>query len=567
MPAARRQTKSKPTASHLKFNLKICKRNQKRRVYEMEVKQNALYIRYGYASKYAKTHQVVKNFSTNSEAKKEAVKRVVQRMRDGYNMYDSAGRRRNFDLSKYQDEDAPVSTTPSIASTQPTTTSTAPKIQVKANTRARRVRPTVSSSIIAPATVSIPRASITSTPAVSHFTTSAPVPATPKVTVQDYNANIVQDPNLIQFKGTDQKQHWSISQIQNNSNVDKYLQDCYYQPGLLNTTTAPSQQVIFAFDCTHSMFNAIQNVKSKLQILCTQLLGDLPDIQIGMIAHGDYLSCEYNRSSNGYIMHKLDFSNELDHIGSFVKKLKVMNGRDRQECYEMVLREAQLMNWHPDCQNKCLVVIGDDEPHSSSQYLNLNWRDELQRLATLGVRVHSVQCLDRSHANYFYKELAEKGNGYHYQLSNFESMAEMFLGISYRNATDHRMAHDINWEELDLPMDTSDGSSNNVIIRPEGSSNNTTNQYSIGDADLLRIHEAIHAPDKPSKITIQETDYDISLGKAGCRSVRIHDITYVEQNKEKNSKYAKMALEGKKLTWIIHKGQWGLIIDHEIVRR
>jgi len=54
------------------------------------------------------------------------------------------------------------------------------------------------------------------------------------------------------------------------------------------------------------------------------------------------------------------------------------------------------------------------------------------------------------------------------------------------------------------------------------------------------------------------------VGRAGCRFVTIDDFTFVEQNKKTDSKYAKMAIEGKAVTWIVNHGKWGLIIDNEI---
>jgi hypothetical protein len=41
-------------------------------------------------------------------------------------------------------------------------------------------------------------------------------------------------------------------------------------------------------------------------------------------------------------------------------------------------------------------------------------------------------------------------------------------------------------------------------------------------------------------------------------------ITFVEQNKHKSSHYAKMANEGQQITWFIHAGHWGSIIDGKI---
>jgi hypothetical protein len=73
--------------------------------------------------------------------------------------------------------------------------------------------------------------------------------------------------------------------------------------------------------------------------------------------------------------------------------------------------------------------------------------------------------------------------------------------------------------------------------------------------------------------------------------VRIEGLTFVEQNKNKTSHYARMATQGKKITWVVKCGEWyvdalslflvapagllrltapslrrGLIIDGEVVK-
>ena len=75
----------------------------------------------------------------------------------------------------------------------------------------------------------------------------------------------------------------------------------------------------------------------------------------------------------------------------------------------------------------------------------------------------------------------------------------------------------------------------------------------------VAIHKAIHEG-KPT-VRVHGKTHEISLGYAGCRFVKIGDETYIEQNKDKSSRYAKMAVEGRKITWIIRKGKWGVIMD------
>jgi Mg-chelatase subunit ChlD len=85
----------------------------------------------------------------------------------------------------------------------------------------------------------------------------------------------------------------------------------------------------------------------------------------------------------------------------------------------------------------------------------------------------------------------------------------------------------------------------------------------LSDADVMAIHHAVHS--SVDHVTIQGVDWPVHVGNANCRFVRWDDtLTFIEQNKTKTSKYAKMSRDGHKITWIIKQGRWGLIIDDKI---
>jgi hypothetical protein len=85
----------------------------------------------------------------------------------------------------------------------------------------------------------------------------------------------------------------------------------------------------------------------------------------------------------------------------------------------------------------------------------------------------------------------------------------------------------------------------------------------LSDADVMAIHHAVHS--SVDHVTIQGVDWPVHVGNANCRFMRWDDsLTFIEQNKTKTSKYAKMSRDGHKITWIIKQGRWGLIIDDKI---
>jgi hypothetical protein len=362
--------------------------------------------------------------------------------------------------------------------------------------------------------------------------------------------------NQTGVKGTEDRSKWALSTatIDSSYSIDDVLRGCYYHPGSIKPVAANhglhSIEICFAFDTTGSMSSCINTLKQKLQAMMQQLVKDIPTIKISIMAVGDY--CD---ATSSYVIQKLDFSNDIDILVGFVQSLSSTGGGDSEECYELALMEAQALNWTTGVDEsmvtKCVVMIGDDLPHPKGTYLNIDWREQVVNLRDrIGAKIYSVQCLGRDRANEFYQTMADDALGQRFLLDNFGAMAELFMAVCYREATEHAE------KNLNDDMINDDGS---TIIRPNTGS-------SLSDEDIIKIHQTIHDSTQ-EKITIGDTVYDISIGNEACRFVRINDVTYIEQNKEKKTKYAKMALQGRHVTWITHSGQWGLIVDDEILRR
>jgi hypothetical protein len=362
------------------------------------------------------------------------------------------------------------------------------------------------------------------------------------------------------IRGTTDRSKWALSSatLDTSYDIERVLSGCYYHPGVLKpvnvTNVQHSIEICFCFDTTGSMASCIGDLKHKLQAMMEQLLKDVPTIKIALMGVGDY--CDANSS---YVINKLDFSNDVDTLVGYLQALRSTGGGDSEEAYELALMETQTLSWTTGVDEalctKCVVMIGDDLPHPKTSYLNIDWKDQVNNIRDkIGAKIYSVQCMDRSYANDFYQTMADETLGQRFVLANFSAMAELFMAVCYREATEHA--------EKTFTNDDKINDNGVSIVRPDSSLGSS----SLSDEDMLKIHIAIH--DKSvDKVTIGDVEYDISVGTAACRFVRINDITYIEQNKEKKTKYARMALEGKKITWIVHAGSWGLIVDDSILRR
>ncbi|MBI4992053.1 MAG: VWA domain-containing protein [Candidatus Harrisonbacteria bacterium] len=190
-------------------------------------------------------------------------------------------------------------------------------------------------------------------------------------------------------------------------------------------------EVVFSFDTTGSMYPCLSQVRQRVEWAVRKLFSEVPNIRIGIIAHGDY--CDKNST---YVVKKHNLSRDAESLCRFVRNVEPTGGGDAPECYELVLHEARSLDWTHG-KSKVVVLIGDDVPHGPNEaqnYKKLDWRNEINLLLEMGVNVYGVQALNRSHATQFYREIAHKTGGYHLTLDQFASVTDMLLAICYKQA-------------------------------------------------------------------------------------------------------------------------------------
>lgn len=252
-----------------------------------------------------------------------------------------------------------------------------------------------------------------------------------------------------------------------------------------------SIEVVFSFDTTGSMYPCLTQVRRKIKETVTRLISEIPQMKIGIIAHGDY--CDQGST---YVIKKFDISSNIDAICDFVQNVEPTGGGDAPECYELVLHEAQSLSWS-DAASKSLVLIGDDVPHPPAHNpKKLNWRQEVDHLAQKGIMVYGVQALNRSHATIFYKELAEKSGGFHVNLDQFSYITDLFLAVCYQQSSDEQLQA---YEQEIIDQGRMSRGLNqifNSMMKREGKS-----YYEA--ADLRAV--------SPGRFQILEVDQDISI--------------------------------------------------------
>jgi len=193
-------------------------------------------------------------------------------------------------------------------------------------------------------------------------------------------------------------------------------------------------EVVFSFDTTGSMYPCLTQVRRKIKETVNRLMNEIPEIRIGIIAHGDY--CDEHST---YVTKKFDLSSDVNAICNFVQNVEPTGGGDAPECYELVLHEAQSLSWS-NSASKSLVLIGDDIPHPPAHNpKKLNWRQEADKLAEQEIMVYGVQALNRSHVTPFYQALAEKSGGFHVNLDQFAYITDLFLAVCYQQSSSQQL--------------------------------------------------------------------------------------------------------------------------------
>ena len=186
--------------------------------------------------------------------------------------------------------------------------------------------------------------------------------------------------------------------------------------------------IVFSFDTTGSMYPCLREVRRKIAETAKRLFAEIPNLHIGIIAHGDY--CD---AGHTYVTKHLQLTDSVDAVVKFVEKVESTGGGDFPECYELVLHEARtMMNWR-EGSKRTLGMIGDATPHPPAHNpKRLDWRAELDSLTSIGVLVHGIQALNRRESTSFYSEIAHRTGGAHLHLNQFNEATELLLAVAYQ---------------------------------------------------------------------------------------------------------------------------------------
>ena len=197
--------------------------------------------------------------------------------------------------------------------------------------------------------------------------------------------------------------------------------------------------LLVSFDTTGSMYPVLAQVRREVEQFVKTMFNDFTDLRLGVIAHGDY--CD---KDNPYTIRVMDFTRDEKRLCDFVRETKPTYGGDADECYELVLHTAHNdLQWRDDAEH-VLLMIGDASPHSPSypqNKLNLDWKEEADKLRKLGIKVFSVHALAgyRSSSRGFYKTVAETTGGIYLTLDMFNEIVDLIKATCYQQGGEEKL--------------------------------------------------------------------------------------------------------------------------------
>jgi hypothetical protein len=253
--------------------------------------------------------------------------------------------------------------------------------------------------------------------------------------------------------------------------------------------------VVFSFDTTGSMAACLAQVRKNVQSTIKTLFRDVPNLRVGIIAHGDYCDAP---PDGPYVIRMLDLTTDQKEILKFVGETPSTFGGDADECYELVLHEARRFTWRAGVP-RVLAMIGDANPHEKTYALNekkLDWKNELDLLTEASIKVYGVQALNRRESTAFYKEVAMRTKGFHLQLDQFSDVEQLIMAVCYKQESDDALKKYVD------------------LVQAAGKINRSTSQMYgtlLGKEPVMSFKKVDLAAVMPGRFQVLEVDKDATI--------------------------------------------------------
>ena len=203
--------------------------------------------------------------------------------------------------------------------------------------------------------------------------------------------------------------------------------------------------MVIAFDTTGSMGAYIEDVKKHVKDLIPNLLNTNPDLQLGIVAFGDYCDMQsYNNFGKAYQVINLT-RNENDLI-KFVQTAENTSGGDGDEFYELVLHKIlNETNWRENSK-KSILLIADAHPHEVGYTYGtvcpsnqIDWREEAKLAASMQVQIDTLSLYN--YGEDWYKELSAMTNGIYSKFKTSSKTSDFIKAATYSRGGDNTASY------------------------------------------------------------------------------------------------------------------------------
>jgi hypothetical protein len=294
--------------------------------------------------------------------------------------------------------------------------------------------------------------------------------------------------------------------------------------------------IVISFDTTGSMYPALAEVRRKVEDFINTLFNEVPDLRIGLIAHGDY--------NDVYETEYVDLTKNKTELIEFIRTVSKTYGfGNGGELYEQVFHEVQSFNWRGD--KRVYIMIGDEPPHrinetvfggagyrNASHKVVYDWKQEVVDIMAAGIIMYPVRALNRYDSVDFHNTLARMNSVPLLHLHQFSNIIPLLTAIIYKQESDVKvLEYGKQLQSIGI-LDRNLATALNLLI-------NTTNL--IGGVDLSASSadlEAVH----PARFQMLNVDRDTGIAefvrstgaefKIGRGFYELTKTELVQENKE-----------------------------------
>ncbi len=219
----------------------------------------------------------------------------------------------------------------------------------------------------------------------------------------------------------------------------------------IESVEANLTDIVIAFDTTGSMASYIENVKTHVSELVSEMLDKNPNLKIGIVAFGDYCDMVSNEDF-GRAYQVINLTNNTEKLIAFVKNAKNTGGGDGDEFYELVLHKIRTeTSWRKD-SNKSILLIGDSLPHTVGyRFYNkkvdianmIDWKVEAAELKKADIKVDTLS-VTVTHVEW-YKLLSIITGGLHLPFKSSQktsTLLEGYLNVRSGNLAEFEAKYD-----------------------------------------------------------------------------------------------------------------------------